>query len=165
MALQLEARDRASAATSATSQVRRSDPPPCPAPAPCEEAALPATWADLRSAIRASGRFDRALILRVALARARVERDAFNAMGLPQPWANLFSHELRLTWQVAKAAMDGLIAERVRARLEPAERAARTLDLRADMLTSAIPPRAADGDALRMTAAEMRAGNDTGASK
>lgn len=91
-----------------------------------------ANWADLKCAIRTTGRFDCALIMRIALLRARRERDAFAAMGLPQAWPVLFSHELRLTWQVAKTAMDGLIAERLDAALTPIERAARTLELRAD---------------------------------
>ena len=76
-----------------------------------------ANWQDLTNAIHASGRFDRAAIMAIALDRARRERDAFAAMGLPQAWAVLFAHELRLTWQVAKTAMDGV--DRRAARRQP----------------------------------------------
>lgn len=160
----LEARDRASATTPPTGESPLGELP-CPNRARRTDPVPGATWADLRSAIRASGRFDRVLIMGVAIARARNERDAFDRMGVPQPWPTLFAHELRLTWQVAKAAMDSLIAERIRARLTSAERAARALDLRADMLASAIPPRGLESDALRAMAAELRAASDTGASE
>jgi len=113
-------------------------------------------WADLRDAVRASGRFDRRHVMAVALRRARIERDAFMAMGLPQPWPILLAHELRLTWQVAKIAMDGLVAERIRARLSLAERTARALELRADLFDSAIPPRPVEAEALRAQAAAVR---------
>jgi hypothetical protein len=113
-------------------------------------------WADLRSAVRAGGRFDRPMILRIALARARAERDHFLRMGLPQPWPILLAHELRLTWQVAKAAMDNLVAERIRARLDPPERAARTLELRADLAATAIPPDPSGAAVLRARAMRIR---------
>ena len=116
-----------------------------------------ANWADLKCAIRTPGRFDCGLILRIALARARRERDAFAAMGLPQAWPVLFAHELRLTWQVAKTAMDSLVAERLNAALTAPERAARTLELRAEIAASAIPPRAAEAADLRAQAAAIRA--------
>ena len=116
-----------------------------------------ANWADLKCAIRTTGRFDCGLILRIALARARRERDAFAAMGLPQAWPGLFAHELGLTWQVAKAAMDGLIAERLDAALTPLERAARSLELRAEIALTAIPPRDAEAAELRARAAAIRA--------
>ena len=116
-----------------------------------------ANWADLRCAIRTTGRFDCALIMRIALRRARRERDAFAAMGLPQAWPVLFAHELRLTWQVAKTAMDGLLAERRDAALTPFERAARTLDLRAELARAAIPPRETEAAEFSAQAAALRA--------
>lgn len=125
--------------------------------APCL-APPPPSWADLKSRIRSTGRFDRALILDIALRRARIEQRAFETMGLPQPWPTLFAHEFRLTWQVAKAAMDGLVAERIRQQLFSNERDARALELRAEVLTSSIPPRHAEAADLRAQASEIRAG-------
>lgn len=131
--------------------------PPCGAAATgVNPTAMHPSWADLKSSIRRSGRFDRPMILRIALARARAEDKAFARMRLPQPWPTLLAHELRLAWQVAKTAMDGLLAERMRARLDPSERAARTLELHADLATTAIPPDPPKAAALRAQAARMR---------
>lgn len=116
-----------------------------------------AHWVDLTSAIRSTGQFERATIMGLALARARRERDAFAAMGLPQPWAVLFAHELRLVWQVAKTAMDTVIAARLSEAMAPAERAARALELRAEVALAAIPPRASEAADLRAQAAAVRA--------
>lgn len=116
-----------------------------------------ANWRDLKRAIRTTGRFDCRLIMTIAQGRARCERDAFATLGLPQRWPVLFAHELRLTWQVAKTAMDGLIAERLNAALTPTERAARTLELRAEICLSAIPPRETEATELRTNAAALRA--------
>jgi hypothetical protein len=114
-------------------------------------------WDDLINAIRASGRFDRTAIMRLALERARRECDAFAAIGLPQAWTVLFAHELRLVWQVAKTAMDGVIAARLAARTAPAERAARALELRAEIALGALPPRESEAADLRAEAAAVRA--------
>jgi hypothetical protein len=166
MAPNLEAPQRVTATIPARRQSRRGELPPCadpahrPAPGHRGEARTPPSWADLKSAIRASGRFDRALIVRIAVARACAERDAFARMGLPQPFATLLAHEFRLAWQVAKTTMDGLVAERIHARLAEGERAARALELRAELLAGAIPPRAAEAAGLRAQAKARREGDD-----
>jgi hypothetical protein len=114
-------------------------------------------WADLKTAIRATGRFDRALIMALAVQRTRGEIDGFATIGLVRTWAAEFPYQLRLTWQVAKTAMDALVAERLAATLTPAERAACTLELYADIAASAIPPRTDEAAELRRRAAALRA--------
>jgi len=114
------------------------------------------TWTDLKAAIRASGRFDRRLIMAIAIRRTRAELAGFAALGLRRSWAAEFAHQLRLTWQVAKTAMDTLIAERLAATLTPSERAARTLELNAEIALGAIPPRPEEAAELRARAAALR---------
>lgn len=56
--------------------------------------------------------------------------------------------------------MDALIAERLATALTPCERAARALELTAEIALSAIPPRPNDAAALRARAAVLRAGEE-----
>lgn len=115
------------------------------------------TYADLRDAIRATERFPLSLIARFAAQRTRAELAAFQRMGIARTWRQEHAYSLRLTWQVAKSAMDSLIAEQIAAGLTPAERAARRFELAAEVAESAIPPRLTNAARFRALAAAARA--------
>ena len=115
------------------------------------------TWFELKAAIRATGTFNRRTIMEIAIGRTRYEIKAFAALGLRRTWRQEFGHQLRLVWQVAKTAMDSLVTERMLSAASPAERAARQLELRAEIAETSIPPRSARAAELRETAAVCRA--------
>ena len=101
---------------------------------------MTATYSDLKSSIRATGRFDLRLIMVLAAQKARQERDAYARLNIRRSYGKVLSDELRIVWQVAKTAMDGLATDRMIAAASPAERAARGFELRAEMAETSIPP-------------------------
>ena len=114
------------------------------------------TWQELRATVRRDGAIPVAMVAEMAATRAEAEAERFEAMGLPQDYGRLLEHERTLVDQVAKAALDGLIAERAYLAMSPAARAARQFEAQAELAESAIPPQPVRARALREIAAVCR---------
>lgn len=100
--------------------------------------------------MRADLTFDRAVIFAIAVARTRASAPPVGR------WRRWFGDELRLAWGSAKALRDTRAAEIAIAALSPAERAARRLELKAELAASAIPSRREEAERLRAKAAALR---------
>jgi len=101
--------------------------------------------------VRADLSFDRAAILAIAIARTRASAPP---AGRFRRW---LGDELRLAWDSAIALRDARAAELAIAALTPIERAARRLELQAELAASAIPSRREEAARLRAETAAMRA--------
>jgi len=101
--------------------------------------------------VRADLTFDRAAIFAIAIARTRASAPPAGR------WRRWFGDELRLAWGSAIALRDTRAAELAIAALRPTERAARRLELKAELAASAIPSRREEAERLRVEAEAIRA--------
>jgi hypothetical protein len=95
--------------------------------------------------------FDRAAIFAIALARTRA------SVPPAGHFRRRFGDELRLAWGSAIALRDAQSAEIWVAALSPTERAARRLELNAELAASAIPSRREEAKRLHAEATALRA--------
>jgi hypothetical protein len=115
------------------------------------------TWLDLSRTVKATGRIDAGLVDEIAADRAERELAELHKLGLPCTFESVYVHQRILTEQVAKTALDAVETARLLAAASPAERAAHTLDLRAELAETSIPPNPAKAAVLREMAAVCRA--------
>ncbi|MDQ2079512.1 hypothetical protein RA307_04900 [Xanthobacteraceae bacterium Astr-EGSB] len=120
------------------------------------------TLHDLRRQIETTGRYDHAMVMRVAMVMARGERDADRELcrrsgWSPLPWRKHLAAGLRRAWDWARTYKDGHDTAIAIAAMTPAEREARRLELAAELNEGAIPPRFDDAARCRALAAQVRA--------
>jgi hypothetical protein len=84
--------------------------------------------------ITPAGVINRSTLMRIATYRARRELEAYAAMGAPRPRSELLGEELRRTWSIAKVMLECEAGRRAFARMPPAERHIRQLELRLEKL-------------------------------
>ena len=118
----------------------RTDAPTAPARPPAPASVPLLRESDL---VTAAGAIDRAVLMRIAAARARGEFLGYAAIGAPRPWRTLLAEELARTWSLARLLAESAAARRAVAALPPSLRRLRRLELRLEILRRglATPPR------------------------
>ena len=117
---------------------------------------MPTTWQDLKTSVQTTGRCSTSLIMRLALIETRREIAACKAAGIRRTFREEIAYQLTLAWQRAKTYRDQAAHAKYLATVSPAERAARQLELRAELLETAIPPHTAEAADLRAQAQVCR---------
>ncbi len=106
-----------------------------------------------RDTVTEHGRFDRAALMRLAVAKARIER------GGGTPWPQAIAYGLAQVWEAARALRAHAAESSAVAKLPPHERQALRCDTAALLAETAIPPRRAEARLNRQRAADLRDGS------